>query len=78
MSSISRKDIQQFIPVVGDISTKNPLAHTITRGIINTANAAQMILAEAYINGLEVPDSIVRSLLDTFIPICFKPLSSLF
>jgi cyclopropane-fatty-acyl-phospholipid synthase len=78
MSSISiGQDIQQYLPVVGDISTKSPLAYAATRGIVNTANAAQMALAEAYINGLEVPDSVVRSLLDTFMPICFKSLPSL-
>jgi len=32
----------------------------------------QMALAEAYINGLEVPDEVLRGLFDTFMPLLFR------
>jgi cyclopropane-fatty-acyl-phospholipid synthase len=38
-------------------------------GVVNTT---QMALAEAYINGLEIPDAVFRSLLNTSMPILFK------
>ncbi|MEP0848811.1 hypothetical protein [Trichocoleus sp. FACHB-40] len=36
-----------------------------------------MAVAEAYINGFEVPDAVLRSLFDTFMPILFKYFPSL-
>ncbi|MGA1622795.1 MAG: SAM-dependent methyltransferase [Synechocystis sp.] len=38
----------------------------------NLFNRTQMVLAEAYINGLEIPDSTFRSLVHTSMPILFK------
>lgn len=40
--------------------------------LIKLFNATQMIGCEAYINGLELPDPVVKSILDFIIPICYQ------
>jgi cyclopropane-fatty-acyl-phospholipid synthase len=40
--------------------------------LIKLFNAIQMIGCEAYINGLELPDSVLKSMLDLVLPICYK------
>lgn len=78
MNSItSLEDIQKHIPIVGDINIKSPLAYQATRGAVEVVNTVQMAVAEAYINGLEVPDSVLRSLFDTCMPIFFQYFPSL-
>src|SRR5262245_30411247 len=73
MSSIStRQDVQYHIPVIGDIHAKSPLAYRATRGVVEVANVVQMVFAEAYINGVEVPDPVLRLFFDTCMPIVFK------
>ena len=64
--------IQRHIPLTGDIHGKSSLAYAATRGAVKVVNAAQMSVAEAYINGLEVPDTVLRSLFDTCMPVFFK------
>jgi cyclopropane-fatty-acyl-phospholipid synthase len=64
--------IQRHIPLTGDIHGKSSLAYTATRGAVKVVNAVQMSVAEAYINGLEVPDAVLRSLFDTCMPVFFK------
>ncbi|MCY7394241.1 MAG: class I SAM-dependent methyltransferase, partial [Leptolyngbyaceae cyanobacterium CAN_BIN12] len=76
-STSTEQDIQRHIPVIGDISTKSPLAYQATRGVVEVVNMVQMAIAESYINGLEVPDSVLRSLFDTCMPIFFKYFPSL-
>ena len=68
----SNRNIQDYVPIVGNIHTKTPLAYQATRGFITAANSIQMALTESYINGLEVPDSVLRSFFDTCMPIIFK------
>ncbi|MBF2016670.1 MAG: class I SAM-dependent methyltransferase [Rivularia sp. T60_A2020_040] len=65
-------DIQQYIPIMGDMSLKSPIAYKATRTIARVFNRTQMALAFAYINGLEIPDSMFRGLLHTSMPILFK------
>lgn len=78
MTSTSiERDIERYIPVIGDINVKTPLAYQATRGVVKVVNAVQMAVAESYINGLEVPDSVLRSLFDTCMPIFFKHFPSL-
>lgn len=78
MNSItSLQDIEKHIPIVGDINIKSPLAYQATRGAVEVVNTVQMAVAEAYINGLEVPDSVLRSLFDTCMPIFFQYFPSL-
>ena len=68
----NRPAIQSYIPVIGDIHAMSPMAYRATRGAVAVTNAVQMAFAEAYINGLELPDSVMRSLFDTFMPIIFR------
>jgi cyclopropane-fatty-acyl-phospholipid synthase len=76
-SSLIEKEIQRHLPVVGDINRKSPVAYVATRGAVEVVNAVQMGVAEAYINGLEVPDAVLRSLFDTCMPVFFKHFPSL-
>ena len=64
--------IQRHIPLTGDIHAKSSLAYLATRGAAKVVNVMQMSVAEAYINGLEVPDAVLRSLFDTCMPVLFK------
>jgi cyclopropane-fatty-acyl-phospholipid synthase len=70
-------EIQKHLPLVGDINLKSPIAYIATRGATEVVNAVQMSVAEAYINGLEVPDAVLRSLFDTCMPVFFKHFPSL-
>ncbi|MBD2037285.1 class I SAM-dependent methyltransferase [Leptolyngbya sp. FACHB-321] len=73
MTSVSAfPTIRKHLPITGDINFKTPLAYQATRGAARAVNTAQMALAEAYINGLEVPDSVVRSMIHTSMPLLFQ------
>lgn len=71
------QEIEKYIPILGDINIKIPLAYQATRGAVEVVNTVQMAVAEAYINGLEVPDSVLESLFDTCMPILFQYFPSL-
>lgn len=71
------QDIQKHIPILGDVNSKSPIAYQVTRGAVEVVNTVQMAVAEAYINGIEVPDSVLRSLFDTCMPVFFKYFPSL-
>ncbi|WP_375467866.1 SAM-dependent methyltransferase [uncultured Nostoc sp.] len=71
------QEIEKYIPIVGDINIKSPLAYQATRGAVEVVNTVQMAVAEAYINGLEVPDPVLESLFDTCMPIFFQYFPSL-
>jgi cyclopropane-fatty-acyl-phospholipid synthase len=77
MTIINSTNSHQYIPLVGDINRKNPIAYQVNQGMVAVTNMLQMALAEAYINGLELPDSVLRSLLNTSIPIFFRYFPSL-
>ncbi|MEY2985130.1 MAG: hypothetical protein RLZZ568_1747 [Cyanobacteriota bacterium] len=64
--------VQKHLPIIGDLSGKNPVAYQATRLMASLLNETQMVLAEAYINGLEIPDSVFRSLLHRSMPILFQ------
>ena len=70
-------NIQTQIPIVGDATLKNLIAYKATRLMAGAFNATQMAMAEAYINGLEISDSIFRASLETSMPILFKLFPSL-
>ncbi len=77
MNSSIIQDIQRNIPLVGDVNTKSPIAYQATR-IANAAfNAISMAGAEAYINGLEIPDPVLESFFDVSVQICYKYFPSL-
>jgi len=72
MNVTTLQDIQKHIPIVGDVNIKSPIAYQVTRTTIALSNALQIAGAEAYINGLEVPDPVLKSLLDTSATIIYK------
>jgi cyclopropane-fatty-acyl-phospholipid synthase len=76
-SSTVLQSIEKHIPIVGDVHTKSPIAYGATRLAASAVNTLHMALAESYINGLEVPDSVLRSLFDTCMPVLFKHCPSL-
>jgi cyclopropane-fatty-acyl-phospholipid synthase len=63
--------IQSDLPVRQTVVT-SPLAYRATRLMAGVLNGAQMVLAEAYVNGLEVPDSVFRSAMHASMPILFR------
>lgn len=65
------QDIQKYVPLVGDLNIKSPDAYNTTREMAVVVNTLQMALAEAYVNGLEVPDFVLRSLLNTLMTSLF-------
>jgi cyclopropane-fatty-acyl-phospholipid synthase len=71
-TSTMLQDIERYIPVIGDANIKSPLAYKATRQVVEVVNAAQMAAAEAYINGLEIPDSLLQPLLETFTSMLFR------
>ena len=78
MTSASiEQNFQRYIPAVGDINSKNPVAYRITRGLVRVVNTLQMAIAESYINGFEIPDSVMQSICDTYAPIMFRYFPSL-
>jgi cyclopropane-fatty-acyl-phospholipid synthase len=64
--------VEQHVPIMGGMNAKTTIAYKATRLMAGVFNATQMALAEAYINGLEIPDSVFRSLFHTSMPILFK------
>ena len=66
------QDIEKYIPVIGDVNIKSPLAYKATRQVVEIVNTVQMEAAEAYINGLEIPDPLLRGLLDTCMSVLFR------
>ena len=67
----------RYVPHTGNIATQSPLAYKTTRLMAGAVNVAQMALAEAYINGLEIPDSMFRSIMDTSMSMLFQHAPSL-
>ena len=57
---------------MGDVHQKPPVVYEATRGAVAVVNTAQMAVAEAHINGLEVPDFVLERLFDTFMPVFFR------
>ncbi len=73
----SLQDIQKHISIVGDVNIKSPFVYQATRGMVGVVNMVKMAVAETFIDGLEVPDSLLRSLFDTYMPISFRYFPSL-
>jgi cyclopropane-fatty-acyl-phospholipid synthase len=63
---------QRYIPRTGKIAAQSPIAYKTTRLMAGAVNVAQMALAEAYINGLEIPDSMFRQVMDTSMSMLFQ------
>lgn len=77
MTSRIPQDIQRHIPLVANKNTKSPIAYQATRTAIAGFNMMLLAAAEAYINGLEVPDQVLKSRLEASVQICYKHFPSL-
>ena len=66
------QNLSQYIPLVGNLNQKSQWAYRFTRLVTEVFNTVQITLAEAYLNGLEVPDSVLKGLFDTFMPILLR------
>jgi cyclopropane-fatty-acyl-phospholipid synthase len=64
--------LQDYTPIGGDIDLKDRLGYRTTRLMAGVLNSTQMALAEAYVNGIEIPDVAIRSIWQTSMPILFK------
>jgi cyclopropane-fatty-acyl-phospholipid synthase len=64
--------MQKYVSTEGNIALRSPISYKATRLMASALNVSQMALAEAYINGLEIPDSVFRSLMGTSMPILFQ------
>ncbi len=64
--------IDKYAPIGDNLTETNPLIYPITRLTAGVLNVAQMAMAEAYINGLEIPDSMFRSMMDTSMSVLFQ------
>jgi cyclopropane-fatty-acyl-phospholipid synthase len=62
----------KYLQTVDNATIQSRLAYKTTRLMASILNATQMTLAEAYINGLEIPDSVFRSMMQASMPILFK------
>ncbi len=68
---------QRHLPITGNIHQKSAIAYQITLGAASIFNAVQMGLAEAYVQGMEIPDSAFRAILNTSMPLLFQHCPSL-
>ena len=64
--------VNEYVPSGGEIAAKTSIAYQATRLMASAFNATQMALAEAYINGVEIPDPVLRSVFNASMPILFK------
>jgi cyclopropane-fatty-acyl-phospholipid synthase len=62
----------RYVPNTGNIAAKSPIIYKTTRLMAGAVNVAQMALAEAYINGLEIPDPLFRQVMDTSMSVLFQ------
>jgi len=63
---------QIYSPIVRNTPLKSSIGYKATRLMAGAVNASQMVIAEAYINGLEIPDSVFRSMMDTSMSMLFQ------
>ncbi|MCW5317460.1 methyltransferase domain-containing protein [Nostoc sp. KVJ3] len=77
MTSSIKKNIQRHTPLGVDVSNKNRIAYRANRTAIAGFNAIVMAGAEAYINGLKIPDSLLKSLLNLSMQISYNYFPSL-
>jgi cyclopropane-fatty-acyl-phospholipid synthase len=64
--------VNEYVPSGSKIAAKTSISYQATRLLANVFNATQMALAEAYINGVEIPDPVLRSIFHASMPILFQ------
>jgi cyclopropane-fatty-acyl-phospholipid synthase len=72
LSSGPAGDLQAFRPLPNGGLASHSLAYKSTRLMARAVNGMQMALAEAYINGMEIPDSLYRAMLHGTMPTLFR------
>jgi cyclopropane-fatty-acyl-phospholipid synthase len=72
LSSGPAGDLQAFRPLPNRGLGSNSLTYKSTRLMARAVNGMQMALAEAYINGMEIPDSLYRAMLHGTMPTLFR------
>ncbi len=69
--------IKIHTPLVGDVNNKSRITYQASRTAITGFNGIVMAAAEAYINGLKIPDPLLKILLNLSIQISYKYFPSL-
>ena len=72
LSSGPAGDLQTFRPLANGGLPSDSLSYKSTRLMARAVNGMQMALAEAYVNGLEIPDSLYRAMLHSTMPTLFR------
>jgi cyclopropane-fatty-acyl-phospholipid synthase len=65
-------DLSAFDPRVLPQPSPNSMGYRWSRILATGLNSSQMAMAEAYINGLEIPDALFRGMLHASMPILFR------
>ena len=77
MNSKIQQDNYRHISLMTDANTRSSIAYQTNRTAITVFNMTLLAGAEAYINGLEVSDHVLKSLLQNSVQICYKNFPSL-
>jgi cyclopropane-fatty-acyl-phospholipid synthase len=77
MASKIQQDIESPLPLAADVNPKNPIAYQAARTASTGFNMTLLAGAETYINGLEIPDHVLKSVLEASVQICYKNFPSL-
>lgn len=70
--SFAGSDLNLFSPSELHEADVNRFRYQLTRLAASGFNMVQMAMAEAYINGLEVPDELLKSMINGTMPVLFK------
>ncbi|WP_094555156.1 cyclopropane-fatty-acyl-phospholipid synthase family protein [Synechococcus sp. 1G10] len=70
-------DLPAFDPNALRLYSPNSMGYRWSRLLATGLNSTQMAMAEAYINGLEIPDALFRGMLHASMPILFRHFPSL-
>jgi cyclopropane-fatty-acyl-phospholipid synthase len=69
--------VQRNFPQQQELKVKSSIGYKVERSIASILNATQMTMAEAYINGLEIPDSALKAIFDSSLSMLFQHAPSL-
>lgn len=72
MASKIQQYIESPLPLAANVNPKNPIAYQAARTANTGFNMTLLAGAEAYINGLEIPDTVLKSVLKASVQICYK------
>ena len=77
MASKIQQNIQSHLPLAADVNSKNPIAYQAARTLNTGFNITLLAAAEAYINGLQISDHVLKSVLEAAVQVCYKNFPSL-